>query len=38
MVLELYCKKAGGKREGRKRERERPAMTTKREGGRERKG
>ena len=23
MVLELYCRKAGGKREGRKRERER---------------
>jgi hypothetical protein len=24
MVLELYCRKAGGKREGRKRERGRP--------------
>jgi hypothetical protein len=24
MVLELYCRKAGGKREGKKRERDRP--------------
>jgi hypothetical protein len=32
MVLELYCRKAGGKREG-KRERERPVMTKRREGG-----
>jgi hypothetical protein len=32
MVLELYCRKAGGKREGR----ERPAMARRREGGRER--
>jgi hypothetical protein len=29
MVLELYCRKAGGKREGK---RERPAMAKKREG------
>jgi hypothetical protein len=39
MVLELYCRKAGGKREGRKRER--PAMAKRREGGkgeREKKG
>ena len=35
MVLELYCRKAGGKRED-KRERERPAMAKRREGGRER--
>ena len=34
MVLELYCRKAGRKREGRKKER--PAMATWREGGRER--
>jgi hypothetical protein len=33
MVLELYCRKAGGKREG-KRERERQAMAKRREGGR----
>jgi hypothetical protein len=32
MVLELYCRKAGGKREG-KRERERPAMAKRRERG-----
>jgi hypothetical protein len=31
MVLELYCRKAGGKRKGRKRER--LAMTKRREGG-----
>ena len=31
MVLELYCRKAGGKREGRKRERR--AMDKKRDGG-----
>ena len=31
MVLELYCRKAGGKRKGRKRER--PAMAKRREGG-----
>jgi hypothetical protein len=36
MVLELYCRKAGGKRDDRKRER--PAMATWREGGRERGG
>ena len=34
MVLELYYRKAGGKREGRKRERQ--AMAKRREGGRER--
>ena len=34
MVLELYCKKAGRKREGRKRER--TSMAKWREGGRER--
>ena len=33
-VLELYCRKTGGKRKGRKRER--PAMAKRREGGRER--
>jgi hypothetical protein len=33
MVLELYCRKAGGKREGK---RERLAMAKKREGGKER--
>jgi hypothetical protein len=33
MVLELYCRKAGGKREDRKRERG-PAMAMWREGGR----
>ena len=32
MTLELYYRKAGGKREG-KRERERPAMAKRREGG-----
>ena len=32
MDLELYCRKAGGKREG-KRERERLAMAKRREGG-----
>ena len=32
MVLELYCRKAGGKRKG-KRERERLAMIKRREGG-----
>jgi hypothetical protein len=31
MVLELYCRKAGGKREGRKRER--PVMAKRRERG-----
>ena len=31
IVLELYCRKAGGKRKGRKRER--PAMAKRREGG-----
>ena len=39
MVLELYCRKAGGKRKGRKRER--LAMAKRREGGkgvREKKG
>ena len=36
MVLELYCRKAGRKREDRKRERERPAMARWREGRRER--
>ena len=36
MVLELYCRKAGGKREVRERERERPAMATLREGERKR--
>ena len=35
MVLELYCRKAGGKREGR-RERERPVMAKRREWGKER--
>ena len=35
MVLELYCRKTGGKREG-KRERERLAMAKRREGERER--
>jgi hypothetical protein len=34
MVLELYCRKAGEKREGK---RERPTMTKRREGGKERK-
>jgi hypothetical protein len=34
MVLKLYCRKAGGKRKGKRRER--PAMTKRREGGRER--
>jgi hypothetical protein len=34
MVLELYCRKAGRKREGTKRER--LPMATRREGGRER--
>jgi hypothetical protein len=34
MVLELYCRKAGGKREGGKRER--PAMAMWREGEKER--
>jgi hypothetical protein len=29
MVLELYCRKAGGKKEGKK---ERPAMTKRRDG------
>jgi hypothetical protein len=33
MVLELYCRKAGGKRKGRKRER--PAMAKKRKRGKE---
>jgi hypothetical protein len=33
MVLELYCRKAGGKREGK---RKRPAMAKRREGGKER--
>ena len=36
MVLELYCRKAGGKREERERKRERAAMAKRREGGRER--
>jgi hypothetical protein len=41
MVLELYCRKAGGKREERRarereRERGRQAMAKRREGGRER--
>jgi hypothetical protein len=31
MVLELYCRKAGGKREGGKRERERLAMAKRRQ-------
>jgi hypothetical protein len=35
MVLELYCRKVGGKREG-KRERERPVIAMWREGERER--
>ena len=35
MVLELYCRKAGGKRED-KREKVRPAMAKRRERGRER--
>jgi hypothetical protein len=34
VVLELHCRKAGGKREGRKRER--PAMAKRRERGKER--
>ena len=34
MILELYCRKAGGKREGK---RERPAMAKRREGGKEEK-
>jgi hypothetical protein len=34
LVLELYCRKSGGKRKGRKRER--LAMAKRREGGRER--
>jgi hypothetical protein len=34
MVLELYCRKAGGKKESEKRER--LAMSKKREGGKER--
>ena len=41
MILELSCRKAGGKREGRKRERERLAMDKRRErekGEREKKG
>jgi hypothetical protein len=36
MVLEHYCRKAGGKREERERKRERAAMAKRREGGRER--
>jgi hypothetical protein len=31
MVLELYCRKSGGKKKGK--ERERPAMAKRREGG-----
>ena len=34
MVLELYCRKAGGKRKGKKRER--PAVAKRKEGRRER--
>jgi hypothetical protein len=40
MIFKLYCRKAGGKRKGR-RERERPAMAKRRDGGgdeREKKG
>jgi hypothetical protein len=36
MVLELYCRKAGGKREGRKKERGRPWPFGERREGRER--
>jgi hypothetical protein len=36
MVLELYCRKAGGKREGRKRERERDWSWPRREKGKRR--
>ena len=36
MVLELYCRKAGGKREDKKREGERLTMAKRKEGGRER--
>jgi hypothetical protein len=32
VVLELYCRKAGRKRKGGERDRERPAMTKRREG------
>jgi hypothetical protein len=36
MVLEFYCRKAGGKREDKKRKRERPSLAKRTEGGRER--